>query len=135
MTVPRSAWPPAAAVVAGLAVALLAAGQDGARGAGSAALGVAVVVGFFAAGLLPLLVVRGQEDRGAAFGAGVLLLNYTLRLAVAVLVLRLAARSGSVEPRWTTFAVIAGALAWTAATAAVVLRHDQAGHGLARGDR
>ena len=124
----RAAWAPAAASVAGLVVAGFAT-ADGSRGVLSALLGTALVVGFLATGLVPLLLVRGQES-SAALGAGVLLLNYTLRLAVAVAVLRVAGRSDAVEPRWTAYAVIAGALAWAAGQAAAVLgRHDQAGHG------
>lgn len=102
---------------------VLGASADGGRGALSAVLGTVLVLLFLAAGLVPLLLVRGQEQ-SAALGAGVLLLNYTLRLALAVLVLRAAAEWDAVEPRWTTYAVIAGALAWAAASAAAVLRRD-----------
>jgi hypothetical protein len=111
-------------------VTALALADDGARGAGSALLGTVLVVAFLAAGLVPLALVRGQQT-SAAFGAGVLLLNYTLRLALAVLVLSAATRSDAVDPRWTAFAVIAAALAWTAGQAAAVLGrgdHDQGGH-------
>jgi hypothetical protein len=93
--------------------------------------------------VVPLFLVRGQES-SRALGAGVLLLNYSFRLAVAIAVLRLAGRSDAVEPRWTGLAVIAGALAWAAGQAAAVLRpvpepderqpdHDQAGHGQGSG--
>lgn len=130
----RAAWAPAAATVAGLVVAALAT-ADGTSGVLSALLGTALVVGFLATGVVPLFLVRGQES-SAALGAGVLLLNYTLRLAVAVAVLRVAGRSEVVEPRWTAYAVIAGALAWAAGQAAAVLGgdHDQAGHGQAAAD-
>ena len=95
-----AAWAPSAALVAGLVVAAVGAADAGPRGAGSALLGTALVIGFLATGVVPLFLVRGQES-SAALGAGVLLLNYTLRLAVAVLVLRVASRSEAVEPRWT----------------------------------
>lgn len=136
----RRWWAPVAATAAGLVVATVAAGQDGSRGLWSALLGTGLVVGFLASGLLPLLLVRGQEG-SASLGAGVLLLNYTFRLAVAVAVLRVAGRSEHVEPRWTAFAVIAAALVWAGAQAAAVLRRDDpdrhdphdAGHGAGHG--
>jgi hypothetical protein len=144
----RRWWAPAASTLAGLSVTAVAAAEAGTRGAGSGLLGTALVVGFLASGLIPLLLVRGQEA-SAALGAGVLLLNYTLRLAVAVLVLRVASRSDAVEPTWTAYAVIAAALAWAAGQTAAVLvpdggspdatprsagdedhgGHDRAGHG------
>jgi hypothetical protein len=68
-----------------------------------------------------LLLVRGAEAAGAGFGIGVLLLNYSLRIAVAVAVLAVASSWDVVEPRWTTFAVIAAALAWAAGQLAAVL--------------
>jgi hypothetical protein len=122
----RRWWAPLAATAAGLAVTAVAASDAGGRGIVSGLLGTALVLGFLASGLLPLLLLRGQEA-SAALGAGVLLLNYTLRLAVAVLVLRLAARSDAVEPQWTAFAVIAAALAWAGGQAAAVLLPDRAG--------
>jgi hypothetical protein len=101
-------------------VTAVAGADAGGRGAWSALLGTALVVGFLGSGVVPLFLVRGQEA-SAALGAGVLLLNYTLRLALAVVVLRLASRSDAVEPRWTGLAVIAGALAWAAGQAVAVL--------------
>ena len=130
----RVAWAPAAATAAGLLVAGFAT-VDGTAAVVAALLGTALVVGFLATGVVPLFLVRGQES-SAALGAGVLLLNYTLRLAVAVAVLRVAGRSEAVEPRWTAYAVIAAALAWAAGQAAAVVGgdHDQAGHGRAAAD-
>lgn len=112
--------------------------EDGGRGALSTALGVALVVGFLGSGIVPLLLVRGLEG-SAALGLGVLLLNYTTRLAVAVVVLTLVDRSGNLEPRWTGLAVIAGALAWSAGQAAAVLGpgaldRDPPGHGQVEAD-
>jgi hypothetical protein len=124
----RRWWAPATAVVAGLAVVAAAAADAGTRGAGSGLLGTALVVGFLASGLVPLLLVRGQQV-SATLGAGVLLLNYSLRLALAVLVLRLASRSDAVEPSWTAYAVIAAALAWAGGQAAAVLLPDGQAHG------
>ena len=127
----RAAWAPGASTLAGLAVTLVAAADAGLAGALSALLGTGLVVGFLATGLVPLFLLRGLEA-SRALAAGVLLLNYTLRLAVAVLVLQAALASDSVEPRWAGLAVIAGALAWTGGQAAAVLGSDDddlTGHG------
>jgi hypothetical protein len=117
---------PLAACVAGVLVAGTAAVGGGGRAALSAALGVVVVVGFFASGALPVLVVGGEAEQRAGLGTAVLLLTYTLRLAVAVAVLRLVGRSGALDPRVTGLAVIACALAWVVAQAVTVLRSDGA---------
>lgn len=114
-------WAFAACVLLGTVLAVVATAADGGTGALSVWLGVAVVAGFFASGALPLLVVRGQEGR-AGLGTAVLLLTYTLRLAVAVAVLRVAGRSDAVEPRWTGLSVVLCALAWVAVQAVVSLR-------------
>jgi hypothetical protein len=140
--VSRRWWAPAAAAVAGVAVALAGAAQDGSGALWSGLLGAALVVGFLGSGLLPFAAASAMGG-SASLGAGVLLLNYTLRLALAVAVLRVAGRSDAVEPRWTAGAVVAAAFAWTAAQAVAVLRrgpaadgqgvHDPAGHGLSGG--
>jgi hypothetical protein len=116
----RGLAPPLTATAAGAAVTAFAAAVAGARAALSAGLGLLVVLVFFAAGALPLLVVRGQERR-AALGTAVLLLTYTLRLALAVAVLRLAGRADVVLPRWTGLTVVGCALAWVVAQAVVSL--------------
>jgi ATP synthase protein I len=127
-------WAPGAAALAGVALTAVAAAVAGPGAAVSALLGTALVVGFLGSGIVPLLLVRGLES-SAALGLGVLLLNYTLRLAVAVLVLTLAARSELLDPRWAGFAVIAGALAWAGGQLVAVLRDDPAGSGPSPADR
>lgn len=122
----RPPAPPLAAAAAGLLVGGVAGLGGGPRAAVSAGIGVIVVVGFFAAGALPLLVVRGDGgERRTGVGTAILLLTYTLRLAVAVAVLRLLGGSDAVDPRVTGIAVIAGALAWVVAQAVSVLRSDR----------
>lgn len=94
---------------AGCAVAAtLAAGTSGLL---SAVLGAAVVVAFFAAGLVPLRVADAAPV-GASVGLGILLLTYTLRLAVAVAVLRLAARAEVLDERWVGATVLVCAVIW-----------------------
>jgi ATP synthase protein I len=119
----RLATPVTAVVGAACAVAAgLSAGRPGVYGA---LVATAVVVGFFWFGLLPLLVVRG-EQAGPAFGLGVLLLTYTFRLAAALLVLRLLTRSGTVDRHWLGLTVIACALAWSGTHVALVRRTQNA---------
>lgn len=126
----RALWAPGTTVVTAVVLALVAGAADGIRGSLSVWLGAAVVIAFFWAGAVPLFVVRGREgepDRvGAAAGTALLLLTYTLRLAVAVAVLTVAGRSDTVLPRWTGLAVIGCALVWVIAQAAAVLRRDDA---------
>jgi hypothetical protein len=116
--VSRRVWAPVAASAAGGAVALLGAAQQGAEPGLGALLGTGVVVAFLGAGLVPLLV---PPAAGAGPGCMVLGLTYLLRLAAAGAVLAAAARSGVVDLRWTAYAVVAAALAWTAAQGVAVL--------------
>ena len=110
----RRWWAPAAATVAGVAVAGAGAAQDGSGALWSALLGTALVVGFLGSGLLPF-AAAGAMGGSASLGAGVLLLNYTLRLALAVVVLRVGARSGGLDRRWLGISIIVCALVWTGA--------------------
>ncbi len=120
MTGPRLA--PLVTLVAGLVCALVAASSGGGgRGAVSALLGTGVVVLFFWSGLVPLLLVRGQEDR-AALGLGVLLVNYTLRLALALLLLRAADSAGAVDTEVLGITIIITTLVWTGAHVALLSR-------------
>ncbi len=107
---------PAATLSVGLACAGAAGVQVGSRGAVSALLATAVVIGFLWSGALPLLVLRGS-----AGGSGLLLLllNYALRLVLALAVLRVSVRAGWVLPPVLGLTVVACALTWT--TAQVVL--------------
>lgn len=107
----------AAAVVCALVAAL----SSGVAGAVSAAVGGAVVVAFCSSGTLPLAVFGGVGER-AGVALAVLLLTYTLRLAVALVVLRLAGRSDLLEPRVIGLTVIACALAWTGTQVRSALR-------------
>ena len=147
----RRAWAPAAAAVAGGAVALLGAVQAGAPAGLGGLLGTALVVAFLGVGLVPLLLPTAG---GAGPGCLVLGTTYLLRLLAAGVVLAAADRSGAVDLRWTVYAVVAAALSWTTAQAVAVLgpgapqlppgllgdppdgrwpRDDQPGHGAAQG--
>jgi ATP synthase protein I len=85
----------------------------GADGAVSAALATVIVVGFFWSGTIPV-VLTDRARLGPAGGLAVLLLTYTLRLAVVLLVLRLLSRVEFVDRSWLGGTIIACALTWTA---------------------
>jgi ATP synthase protein I len=104
---------PAATLGAGAACAVAGGLAEGGSGALSAALGAVVVLGFFGSGIVPLLVVRGDDESSKGLATGILLLTYTLRLAVAVAVLRLGSAADALDQRWLGLSVIACALAWT----------------------
>lgn len=94
---------------------------DGTDGWVSAALGTALVIAFFASGFVPLVVARTGGLRAGA-GLAVLLLTYTLRLALVLLALRLATRADFVHPTALGTTVVITALAWSGVHLAVVLR-------------
>ncbi|MCA1711442.1 MAG: hypothetical protein LC789_07315 [Actinobacteria bacterium] len=104
-----------ATLVAGLLCAAIAAAVDGAPGLVSVIVGTFVVLGFFASGIVPLLVVRGEDDRAKGLATGLLLLTYTFRLAVAVAVLRVGVLAGGLDRRWLGASIIVGAVVWTGA--------------------
>jgi ATP synthase protein I len=85
----------------------------GADGAVSAALATVIVVGFFWSGTIPVALTDGAR-LGPAGGLAILLLTYTLRLAVVVLVLQLLGRAEIVDRGWLGGTIITCALTWTA---------------------
>jgi hypothetical protein len=85
----------------------------GADGAVSAVIATVIVVGFFWSGTIPV-VLTDRARLGPAGGLAVLLLTYTLRLAVVLLVLRLLSRAEIVDRGWLGGTIIACALTWTA---------------------
>lgn len=120
-------WPAACAtVLAGLLCAAVAGAVSGVPGLLAAVIGTFVVLGFFSSGIVPLLVVRGTDDRAKGLATGILLLNYTLRLAVAVVLLRVGSTVGGVDRRWLGGSIIVGALVWTGAQVVRGLRYPGA---------
>jgi hypothetical protein len=110
-----------ATLAAGLLCSVVGWVAAGPEGLVSGLLATLLVVAFLWSGLVPLYVTRALESR-VGVGLGVLLLTYTLRIALIVLVLRLAARSESLDGRWLGVTLIACALTWTAVHVAVVVR-------------
>jgi hypothetical protein len=86
-----------------------------------ALLAPVIVLAFFWIGALPLLLVGGNLSL-AGVGFGLLLMTYLLRLVGLVVVLRVAARSDSVDIRWLALTVIACALVWVVTQAALAGR-------------
>jgi hypothetical protein len=78
----------------------------------SAALATVIVVGFFWSGTIPV-VLTNRARLGAAAGLAVLLLTYTLRLAVVLIILRLLGTAEVVDRRWLGGTIIGCALTWT----------------------
>ncbi len=102
-----------AAVTVGAVCSVVGWFAVGVDGAVSAAVGALIVVGFFWSGTIPV-VLTDRARLGPAGGLAVLLLTYTLRLAVVLLVLRLLSRVDFVDRRWLGGTIIACALTWTA---------------------
>ncbi len=89
-------------VVSGFAV--------GSDGPGSAVLGVVMVLVFFLAGALPLLVVGDGSQSGFAFL--VLAMTYVLRILLGVVVYVAATGSSAIDRQVVGLTVIVCALAW-----------------------
>lgn len=111
------------AVGLAMSFAAWAAGGTDALAAGLA--GTAVVIAFFWSGSIPVFLTRGRENAG--LGMGVLLLTYSLRIALVLLALTLVGRTEIVDERWLGATVIACALCWAAAHAAFALRGGTSG--------
>lgn len=117
----RAASPPVVTLLVGLLCGAAAASRLGTPGLVSALLATALVVGFLWTGRVPLLLAGGSGRWAALL---VLLVNYALRLLVAVVVLRAAARAGIVVPPVVGGTIVACALAWTGALVALLLRSE-----------
>ena len=113
-----------AAGIAGLLCSTWAAVTAGAAAAGGAALGTVLVIGFFAAGRVPLVLARTPGGRGGA-GFGFLFLNYVFRLVLVLVVLRLLRRSTGVHVQWLGATVVIATLAWTTAHVWTVVRSSR----------
>lgn len=90
-----------------LLISWLSVGRDG---PGSALLGVAMVLVFFLAGGVPLLLVGDGSRSGFAYL--VLAMTYVLRILLGVVVYVVATRSPSIDRQVVGLTVIVCALAW-----------------------
>lgn len=98
---------------AGLVAMLIASLAVGPQGWLSALVATGLVVGFFTAGALPLLVAGDGRHGRASMGFLVLVMTYALRLVIAIGVLTVATTSGAVDRRVMGLTVIGCALVWT----------------------
>lgn len=99
-------------VAAGVASSGVALALTGASGAASAAAATVVVVGFLWTGTLPVRLVAWGTP---AMSAAILLLTYTLRLALAVAVIRGLGAVTELSPSTVGITVVGCALVWSAA--------------------
>lgn len=108
-------------LLAGLVCAAGSWATYGASGLVSAALGALVVVAFFSTGLLPLLLAGSAAPR-AGMALALLLLTYTLRLALVLLGLRLAERAEFLHAPSLGTTIIGCAVVWCALHVVAVIR-------------
>lgn len=100
-------------LVAGLA--------QGADGLWSGVLGTVAVLGFFVAGLTPILRSR-MFERGGGAGMAVVLVGYVVRLVLVIVVVSLVVALADLHRQSLGLTVIACSAAWVVGTAVVALR-------------
>jgi hypothetical protein len=110
-----------ACLLAGAVSAVLGAalGRDGA--AVGALISTALVLVFFTAGALPVLLVGGDTSR-AGLGFLILQMTYLLRLVLLLGVLGVAEASGAVDIPWLVGTLIVLTLVWTTTRVALLSR-------------
>ncbi|HZY27883.1 MAG TPA: hypothetical protein VFE49_06465 [Jiangellaceae bacterium] len=113
-----------AAVGVGVVCSAVAWFAVGADGAASAAIGMVIVVGFFWTGTIPVSLTD-RARLGAGAGLAVLLLTYTMRLAVVLLMLRLLSYVDVIDRRSLGLTIIACALTWSAVHVGTAVRRSR----------
>lgn len=96
----------------------------GTEGLAAGVIATALVVGFFWSGMIPLLIVRGR-DASAVAGLGIVLITYSLRLAVVLLVLGLSRSWDFADGFWIGVTIIACALTWITVQVVSTMRRQQ----------
>ncbi|MGH8775932.1 MAG: hypothetical protein ACRDWI_12420 [Jiangellaceae bacterium] len=112
-------------LVVGMAMSVAGWAAAGSDGLVAGVAGTVVVIAFFWSGSIPVLVTRGAENAG--LGMGVLLLTYSVRIALVLIALTVVGRADVVDERWLGATVIACALCWAVAHAALALRGGASG--------
>lgn len=130
---PRRRSPAAAArpallltVAAGVACAVTAALVSGSAAMWSAVVAAVLVIAFFASGALPVLLARHLPPSGLA-GAGVLIVTYSLRLALIFLGLGVLTSIDGVDERALGLSLMACALVYTLTYAVTMFRENARG--------
>ncbi|RIQ37853.1 hypothetical protein [Jiangella rhizosphaerae] len=130
---PRRRSPAAAArpallltVAVGAACAVAAALTAGSASLWSAVVATVLVIAFFASGSLPVLLARHLPPSGLA-GAGVLIVTYSLRLALIFIALGVLTSVDGIDERWLGLSLMACALVYTLAYAVTMFRENSRG--------
>lgn len=130
---PRRRSPAAAArpallltLVAGAACAVAAALTAGGAALWSAVVATVLVIAFFASGSLPVLLARHLPPNGLA-GAGVLIVTYSLRLALIFIALGVLTGIDGLDERWLGLSLMACALVYTLTYAVTMFRENSRG--------
>ncbi|HUR51906.1 MAG TPA: hypothetical protein VMZ11_07270 [Mycobacteriales bacterium] len=100
-------------LLVGLPCAAVAAVTSGSDGVWSALLGIGLVLGFMSAGSLPFVIAGDTREGRGGVAFVVLGLTYALRLVLALVLLKVAARSHVLDRQVIGLTAIVGALAWT----------------------
>ncbi len=119
----RTAVPPLATGLVGAGCAVVAGATLGRTGVVSALLATAVVLSFLWSGRVPLVIARVVPD-AAGLAFLVLMINYVLRLLLALVLLAAATRAGVADGGAVGLTLIACALTWTTAQVAVLTRRS-----------
>ena len=110
-------------LAAGAGCAVAAAVVAGSGGLWAAVAATALVIAFFASGALPVVLARHLPPNGMA-GAGVLIVTYSLRLALIFIVLGVLTTADGVDTRWLGLTLMACALAYTLTYAVTMFREN-----------
>lgn len=114
---------PLACLLAGGASAVVGATQDRDGAALGALIATGLVLVFFTAGALPVLLVGGDTSR-AGLGFLILQMTYLLRLVFLLGVLGLAEASGAVDMPWLVGTLIVLTLLWILARVTLLSRSE-----------
>jgi hypothetical protein len=114
----------AASAIAGLGCLLTGWLVHGRPGLLAGLVALVLVVGFFVTGSIPLLLADGTGARSGA-ALMLLLLTYTLRLAVVLFALALIAGGRAVDSGWLGVSIIICALVWCAVHVGVVIHRSR----------
>jgi hypothetical protein len=110
-------------LAAGAACAVAAAVAAGTAGLWAALIATVLVIAFFASGSLPIALARYVPPSAMA-GVGLLIMTYTLRLALVFVALGAVAGADGVDQRWLGLSLVACTLAYTLMHAVVLFREN-----------
>lgn len=107
----------------GAACAVAATVAVGSAGLWAALIATVLVIAFFASGSLPIALARYVPPSAMA-GVGLLIMTYTLRLALIFVALGAVAGADGIDQRWLGLSLVACTLAYTLVHAVVLLREN-----------